>query len=106
MRRNPDRAEFFRSRMAAHGVSSVREYFAEMRWYTMLADAANITCPTLLIESEHDFTAGGGPVLCDALTAPAHLVQLTGAEGVDGHCAGLGQQVWTGTVYPWLRQTL
>ncbi|MEU4672180.1 alpha/beta fold hydrolase [Amycolatopsis sp. NPDC023774] len=106
MRRNADRAEFFRARMAAHGIDSVREYFAELRRFTMLADAANITCPALLVESEHDFAAGGGPRLRDALTTRAQVVRLTAAEGVDGHCAGLGQQVWTGTVYPWLRKTL
>ncbi|QRP45056.1 S9 family peptidase [Amycolatopsis sp. FDAARGOS 1241] len=106
MRRNPNRAEFFGSRMAAHGISSVREYFAEMRRYTMLADAANIRCPTLLIESEHDFTAGGGAVLRDAMKAPVRLVRLTETEGVDGHCAGMGQQVWTGVVYSWLHDVL
>ncbi|MGW4483506.1 alpha/beta hydrolase family protein [Amycolatopsis sp. NPDC004368] len=106
MRRNADRAEFFHARMAAHGLDSVRAYFAELRRYTMLADAPAITCPTLLIDSEHDFTPGGAPTLRDALTTPAQVVTLTAAEGADGHCAGLGQQVWTGVVHSWLSRTL
>jgi pimeloyl-ACP methyl ester carboxylesterase len=106
MRVSRNRAEFFRSRMATHGVTDPGAYFAELRAFTMLDDAGLITCPTLLVESEHDPVGGGGPVLYDALTCPKELVRLTAAQGVDGHCGGLGQQVWADTVYGWLDRQL
>jgi hypothetical protein len=106
MRISAARAEFFGARMAAHGLDTIEKYFTELRRFTMLAHAPQITCPTLAVEAEHDFAAGGGQTLTDALTAPAQLVQLTGHQGADGHCAGLGQQIWSQTVYHWLRNTL
>ena len=106
MRLRPNRAEFFRARMAAHGIGSIAAYFAELRRFTMLADARRIACPTLLIEAERDFAGGGGPRLQSAMTAPATLVGLTEAQGAGGHCAGLGQEIWAATVYGWLHETL
>ena len=61
MKIDPKRAEFFGSRMAAHGLDSVEAYFEEIRKYTMLDVAAQITCPTLAVECEGDFAGGGGP---------------------------------------------
>ena len=101
-----ERAEFFGARLAAHGLDSVEEYFAELRRFTMLSHAAGMSCPTLIIEADHDFAGGGGHVLRDAMTAPVELTTLTAAQGADGHCAGLGQEIWAGTVYGWLARTL
>jgi len=106
IRMSAGRAEFFGARMAAHGIDTIEKYFTELRRFTMLQYAPQITCPTLIIEAEHDFAGGGGQMLTDALTAPAQLVQLTGHQGADGHCAGLGQEIWSGAVYSWLRSTL
>jgi pimeloyl-ACP methyl ester carboxylesterase len=101
-----ERAEFFGARAAAHGLDSIEAYLAEMPRYTMLADAPAISCPTLIIEAEHDFAGGGGTALAKALTCRHELINLTEQQGADGHCAGLGQQIWTETVYPWLDRTL
>jgi pimeloyl-ACP methyl ester carboxylesterase len=106
MRVSADRAEFFGARMAAHGLDSIEKYFTELRRFTMLSHARQITCPTLIIEAEHDFAGGGGQTLTDALTAPAQLVPLTEHQGADGHCGGLGQEIWSEAVYRWLRNTL
>ncbi|MGY1746841.1 alpha/beta hydrolase family protein [Blastococcus sp. SYSU D00695] len=106
MRRDPRRREFFGARMATHGLSDVGEYLAELRRYSMLPLAGRITCPVLVVEAEHDFAGGSGRQLVDAMTAPARLVRLTADQGADGHCAGLGQQVWAGVVYPWLHEVL
>jgi hypothetical protein len=105
-RLNKPRAEFFGARMAAHGITSIGRYLAELRRFTMLADAGGITCPTLIVEAEHDFAGGGGQQLRDAMTAPTELIHLTEAQGADGHCAGLGQEVWAGAVYGWLQKVL
>jgi alpha-beta hydrolase superfamily lysophospholipase len=106
MRISADRAEFFGARMAAHGLDNIEKYFTELRRFTMLQHAPQITCPTLIIEAEHDFAGGGGQTLADALTAPSQLVPLTEHQGADGHCSGLGQEIWSEAVYRWLRNTL
>jgi hypothetical protein len=106
VRFSEERAEFFGARAAAHGLDSTAAYLAELPRYTMLADAPKISCPTLIVEAEHDFAGGGGPTLAAGLTCPHELVNLTEVQGADGHCAGLGQQLWTDTVYDWLGRTL
>jgi pimeloyl-ACP methyl ester carboxylesterase len=106
MRVSRQRAEFFGARMAAHGLDSIDEYFAELRRFTVLPQAAAISCPTLIIEAEHDFAGGGGQVLRDVMTAPVELVALSARDGAEGHCAGLGQEIWAAAVYGWLDRTL
>ena len=103
---NENRAEFFGARMATHGITSIEGYFAELRKFTMIKYAGQITCPTLIVEAEHDFAGGAGRALKDAMTAPVDLINLTAEQGADGHCGGLGQEVWAGAVYPWLAKTL
>ena len=80
MKIDPKRAEFFGSRMAAHGLDSVEAYFEEIRKYTMLDVADQITCPTLAVECEGDFAGGGGPSLIAAMSAPTTLLELSAAE--------------------------
>ena len=83
-------------------ISDVGAYFDVLRTFTMIDKAAEITCPTLIVEAENDFAGGGwaGPVR--QATCPKRIIRLTAAEGADGHCAGLGQQVWAAAVYSWL----
>ncbi len=106
VRMNKDRAEFFGARMAAHGVTSIAAYFSALRSFNMLPCAAGIACPTLLVEAEHDFAAGGSAVLRDAMIAPVDLQRLSSASGAGGHCAGLGQEIWNAAVYGWLNRVL
>ncbi len=105
-RLSPGRAEFFGARMAAHGIDSIADYFAELRRFTMIEHASQITCPTLLVEADDDFAGGGGPQLQAALGERATLVRLTAHAGGEGHCAGLGQELWNQAVYGWLARTL
>jgi Alpha/beta hydrolase family len=100
------RAEFFGARMASHGITAIDDYFAELRRFNMIPDAKGITCPTLIVESENDFAGGSGQELKDAMTAPADLIHLTAGQGADGHCAGLGQEIWNEAVYGWLDRML
>jgi hypothetical protein len=105
-RLSPGRAEFFGARMAAHGLSNIADYFTELRRFTMIDQAATVTCPTLIVEAESDFAGGSGAQLHAALTCPSNLVRLTANAGAGGHCAGLGQELWNDAVYPWLARTL
>jgi hypothetical protein len=100
------RAEFFGARMAAHGLSSVDAYLAVLRTFTMLPDAARISCPTLLIECENDFAGGGAQVLRDAMSVPADIMHLTADQGVDGHCGGPGAALWAEAAFDWLDRTV
>ena len=106
MRLSGTRAEFFGARMVTHGLHSIPDYFAELGKFDMVAVAGRIQCPTLIIEAENDFAGGSSGLLRDAMTAPVEVRNLTAKQGADGHCAGLGQRVWAGTVYPWLLSTL
>ena len=106
MRFSEDRAEFFGARMACHGLSDIRAYLEELERFKMLDRASAITCPTLIIEADNDFAGGAVRSLLAAMSGAAKLVRLTKAEGADGHCAGLGQQVWEETAYGWLEDVL
>ena len=106
MRVSRNRAEFFGARMAAHGISQVTDYIDEMRRYTMLDRASQITCPTLVIECEGDFVGGGGQALVDAVSGPATLIRLTADSGAGGHCGGVGQRVWEAAVYDWISRVI
>lgn len=101
------RQEFFGSRMASHGVETIGAYFDELKKYTMLAAAGEITCPTLIIESPGDPVGGGGESLFEALTVEnKHLIAPEPESGIYGHCGGLGQRVWERLVYDWLDEVL
>lgn len=102
-----ERADFFGSRMAAHGKGSVADYFAELGEFTMLADAARIDCPTLVVECPGDPVGGQGRELFDALTCPVKkFLEFPAESGVEGHIGGLGQRPWDGAVYDWLDDVL
>ena len=65
-----DKREFFRARMATHGVRTIEDYFATLRDYDMLSVASQITAPTLLVECENDPLAGsdGAKALASRMT--------------------------------------
>lgn len=100
------RREFFRARMAAHGIDDVADYFTELRRYTMADRAGDISCPTLVVDCAGDFAGGQSGTLYDLLTCRKAMVRLDAASGGAGHCAGLGQRVWESRVYPWLAARL
>jgi pimeloyl-ACP methyl ester carboxylesterase len=101
------RQEFFGSRMAAHGVGTIAEYFDELKKFTMIASAGDISCPTFIVESAGDPVGGGGKPLFDALTVENKVLCAPAADtGLSGHCGGLGQRVWERLVYDWLDEVL
>ena len=104
MRISDGKSEFFGARMAAHGLTEVADYFAELKRFDMLGAAKDIRCPTLILECAGDFAGGGGVTLHSAMNpdTPATLVNLGDGDGAAGHCGGLGQQVWEAHVYDWL----
>jgi dienelactone hydrolase len=93
----------FEWRMAAHGVTTMSDYFRELCRFNLVGLADRITCPTLAMAGEGDF-AGTGQLqtFADALAAPVTTHAFTVAEGAGGHCEGLGQDLLDQYVYGWL----
>lgn len=102
-RLSAEKADFFGSRMAAHSKHSIADYFAELSEFTMIDDAASITCPTLIVECPGDPVGGQGRTLFDALTCDQkEYLDFAAGSGVEGHIGGLGQRPWDKAVYAWV----
>ena len=103
----PHKANGFRWRMAAHGVSTLSDYLRHMSTFSVAGLADRISCPTLALAGEGDFANTGQlDVFADALTVPVTKHVFTVAEGAGGHCEGLGQERLEQYVYGWLTRTL
>ncbi|WP_246284064.1 alpha/beta hydrolase family protein [Gordonia asplenii] len=102
-----EKADFFGARMAAHGTTSIAEYFAELPKYSMLDSAAAIRCPTLIVECPGDPVGGGGRALLEVM-APgiAEYREFDAGSGIDGHIGGLGQRPWEEAVFDWVDATI
>ena len=100
---DPSARNGFEWRMAAHGVTTISDYFRELCRYNLVGLADHITCPTLALAGEGDF-AGTGQLqtFADALAVPVTTRAFTIAEGAGGHCEGLGQDLLDQYVYGWL----
>ncbi|MFW0794523.1 alpha/beta hydrolase [Gordonia sp. CPCC 205515] len=106
-RMSRERADFFGSRMACHGVTTIADYFTELKRYTVLDRAHQITCSTIIVESSGDPVGGQGKTLFDALTVERkELCAPDPSTGLSGHCGGIGQRVWDAVVYDWLDTVL
>lgn len=102
-----ERADFFGSRMACHGVNTIADYFAELSRFTMTDRIADIDCPTLVVESPGDPIGGQGRAFVDALSVETkRLLAPEASSGIAGHCGGLGQRVWDTAVMDWLEEVL
>jgi dienelactone hydrolase len=103
----PHKANGFRWRMAAHGVSTLSDYLRHMATFSLVGLADRISCPTLALAGEGDFANTGQlNAFADALTVPVTKHVFTVAEGAGGHCEGLGQERLEQYVYGWLARTL
>jgi hypothetical protein len=94
-------------RMATHGTTSVRAYFADIRRYTNAEAGPRITCPTFVTDNETDvISTGQGKMLFDHLTCPKEFRLFTRAEGAEGHCEGMAPVVFWDAAYDWLDSQL
>lgn len=94
-------------RMATHGLSSVREYFVDLRRYNCREQAPAITCPSFVTDNETDVVSTGqGQQLFDALTAPKEFRRFRRDEGAEGHCEGMGATVFWTAALDWLDTVL
>lgn len=103
---DPHAAEFFGSRMAAHGIDSLGEYIRELQAYTYEGRVDSIRCPTFVADNESDRLAAQSGDFASMLTTPTQYTTFTDAEGAGGHCEGMGQSVFHRRLFDWLDQTL
>ena len=87
--------------------SSPADYMVKAMEYVMEGVADKIECPTLVIDSENDFSfPGEAKKLYDALTCPKTWLLFTAEEGADDHCQ-VGAQLLSGQrIFDWLEETL
>jgi pimeloyl-ACP methyl ester carboxylesterase len=94
---------FLGPRMVTHGLTSVREYFRDLRRYTNEDTAASIICPSFVTDNETDTVSmGQGKVLFDRLTCDKAFRLFTKAEGAEGHCEGMAPAVFWTAAFDWL----
>jgi hypothetical protein len=98
---------FLAPRMATHGITSVRAYFADILRYTNADTATQVSCPTFVTDNETDeVSPGQGKVLFDHLTCPKEFRLFTKAEGAEGHCEGMAPIVFWDAAFNWLDSQL
>jgi len=100
---DPVRGQFFRLRMATHGVTKITDYFRELARFSLRDGIADITAHTLACATEGD-PADDGQLdeFVSLLTCPVEVHRFTAAEGAGGHCEGLGQRRFTAAAYDFL----
>jgi hypothetical protein len=97
--------EWYGSRMAAMGTTTVGDFLRKQLEFTLADVAADIRCPTLLTEGEGDFAAQG-ELLFENLTCERRLTTFSEAEGAGGHCEGLGSTLFEGYAFDWIDRIL
>ncbi|MEJ2889935.1 alpha/beta hydrolase family protein [Actinomycetospora aeridis] len=104
---DPQRSNDFRWRMAAHGVTTLTDYFRALSGFSLAWLADRITCPVLVVEPEGDFASTGqAEPLAAAVGGPVTRHAFTAAEGAGGHCEGLGQFRFERVAHDWIADTL
>ena len=88
--RDPWQSFFFRSRMAAHGVSRVSAYIMEMLRYSLNGLAGKIECPTLVTSAggKDPLLGDQSKELYDSIKGPKELIEFSAEEGAGDHCEG------------------
>lgn len=90
-------------RMATHGVTSVRTYFADVLRYTNADTVTRVACPTFVTGNETDeVSTGQGKVLFEHLTCPKEFRLFKKEEGAEGHCEGMAPIVFWDAAFNWL----
>lgn len=91
----------------SYGVSSLEEFLAKSKQYTLEGIAEKIRCPCLVMEAESDIFFQGQPQqVYDTLLAPKWLVRFTKEDGAENHCQSGALAYKDEVVFNWLDQTL
>lgn len=83
------------------------DLLAELVRYRISDVVDQISCPTLLTQSEGDPAGAGAETLYDALAVERKiLLKFTAAEGSGGHCEATARRLFHQRMYDWLDETL
>ena len=91
-------------RMAPYGVTSYYDAYVAARAQTLdPATVAQIQCPTLVLDPDHEqFWPGQSKQFFDALTCEKHLARFVTEDGADGHCEPAAQSLRDEVVFDFL----
>lgn len=95
-------------RIAPYGVTSIFDAYIAARRQTLDdATVAQIRCPTLVLDPEHEqFWPGQSEQFYDALTGEKRLERFTAADGADWHCEPAAQSRRDECVFDFLEDVL
>ena len=92
-----------------HGVSTLEEFVAHIKDFTLQGLEDRIACPTLSVAAEGETAAATAQAhqFHDALRAPKQLVTLTAAgDGADNHCGISNLSRTSSLIYDWIAAQL
>ena len=93
--------------MYTFGASTPADWFLMISVYHLRNVAEKITCPTLVIDSEHDqFFPGQARKLYDALVCPKDFLVFTAEEGAGEHCQIGAAYLSSERIMDWLEERL
>ncbi|WP_197373836.1 alpha/beta hydrolase family protein [Mycolicibacterium baixiangningiae] len=88
-------------------VANARELLDEVDKYDLTDVAAQIRCPTLVCDAEHDqFFRGQPAALYEALRCPKTFLAFTAAEGAGEHCHEGALTLFHQRMFDWLDDTV
>jgi alpha-beta hydrolase superfamily lysophospholipase len=98
---------FFNNGMYTFGVDSPVEFLESVKRYSLEGVAQQITCPTLVVESEDDqFMKGQAKQLFEELECPKTLMLFTREEAAQAHCQEGAVAVSNARIFNWLDQVM
>jgi pimeloyl-ACP methyl ester carboxylesterase len=98
---------FIGNGMFTFGVDTPSAFLLAFSQYSMEDVADQITCPTLVIDSDNDTSMKGEPQrLYDALTCPKEFTLFTTEEGAGLHCQMGAMLLAHQRIFDWLDETL
>jgi alpha-beta hydrolase superfamily lysophospholipase len=103
METNTSMRWMFNDGMWKFGASSPSDFIRKTRPYNMNGTAENITCPTLIVDSESDKQSPGqAKKLYDALRSQKEFMLFTNEEGAGEHCQEGAKMISNERVLNWL----
>lgn len=97
----------FKHKMWVHGVETMKELLKAWIEYTVVETAAQIECPTLVLDFENEsFSKDQAALLFQALRCPKEYILCKNVEGAGEHCAVGALTLVNQRIFDWLEENL
>lgn len=104
---NPMFAAKIKAKMWVHGVNSPIELFKQWLKYNLVDISGQITCPTLVLDSENEpLSTGQAHLFYESLKCPKEYHLFTAKEGAGEHCEAGASSLANQYIFDWLDKTL